>query len=102
MKNSTKVIIVIILVLAVAGAVFYAMKVQAVANNIGQVVRIENPQRGELIEFVSAPGEIEPKTKVELSAKVTSRVTEIPFDEGQNVKKGVIWSAKKIFSILMI
>ncbi len=45
----------------------------------GIVVRVEQAQRGELIEFVSAPGEIEPKTKVELSAKVMARIVALPY-----------------------
>jgi len=52
------------------------------------VVRIEQAQRGELIEFVSAPGQIDPKTNVQISAKVSARVTEIPFKEGDRVTKG--------------
>jgi HlyD family secretion protein len=88
MKKSSKIIIVVILIIAVLFAAQIVIKVKAAANNKGQVVRIEKPQKGELIEFVSAPGEIEPKTKVELSAKVTSRITELPFDEGDKVTKG--------------
>jgi HlyD family secretion protein len=54
----------------------------------GIVVRIEQAQRGELIEFVSAPGEIEPKTKVEISAKVMARITALPYEEGDIVTCG--------------
>lgn len=52
------------------------------------VVRIEKAQRGELIEFVSAPGEIEPKTKVEISAKLAARIVELPYEEGDTVTCG--------------
>jgi len=52
------------------------------------IVRIESPQRGELIEFVSAPGEIEPKTKVDISAKVSARIIELPYEEGDHVTCG--------------
>jgi HlyD family secretion protein len=51
-------------------------------------VRIEEVKRGELSEFVSAPGEIEPKSKVEISAKVSARVVELPFEEGDEVSGG--------------
>ena len=54
----------------------------------GEVVRTEQAQRGELVEFVSAPGEIEPKTKVEISAKVVARVIELPHEEGEMVTSG--------------
>jgi len=52
------------------------------------IVRIEKAQRGELIEFVSAPGEIEPKTNVEISAKVSARIVELPYEEGDTVTCG--------------
>lgn len=52
------------------------------------VVRVQKAQRGELIEFVSAPGEIEPKKKVEISAKVSARIVELPYEEGDRVTCG--------------
>jgi HlyD family secretion protein len=52
------------------------------------IVRIAKPTRGKLVEFVSAPGEIEPKTKVEISAKISARITELPYDEGDIVTAG--------------
>jgi len=52
------------------------------------VVRIEQAHRGELVETVSAPGQIDPKTNVQISAKVSARVTEMPFKEGERVTKG--------------
>lgn len=50
-------------------------------------VRVEPARRGELIESISAPGEIEPRIKVELSAEVSARIEELPFREGDLVKK---------------
>ena len=88
MKKSSKAIIVVILIIVALGAVQFVMKAKTAARNIGQVVHIEKPQRGELIEFVSAPGEVEPKTKVEISAKVSARIVELPFEEGDRVTKG--------------
>ncbi|MBN1973166.1 MAG: efflux RND transporter periplasmic adaptor subunit [Sedimentisphaerales bacterium] len=88
MKKSRKVIIVVVLIIAVLGVAQIVIKAKTAAGNNSQTVRIEKPRRGELIEFVSAPGEIEPKTKVALSAKVTSRITELPYEEGDKVTKG--------------
>lgn len=51
-------------------------------------VRSEQVQRGRLIETVNAPGEIEPRTKVDISAKVSARVIELPFEEGDQVTTG--------------
>lgn len=52
------------------------------------VVRLEKVQRGELIELISAPGEIQPKSKVSISAKVSARVIEMPYEEGDRVTRG--------------
>lgn len=51
-------------------------------------VRLETPVLGDLIEIVQAPGEIEPKTKVSISARVAARVVELPFKEGERVSAG--------------
>jgi HlyD family secretion protein len=54
----------------------------------GTAVRVEKVARGDLVEFVSASGEVEPKTKVSISARVAARIAELPYDEGDVVKKG--------------
>lgn len=54
----------------------------------GTVVRLLMPERGTLIETIKAPGEIEPKTKVEISARLSARITALPFEEGEAVTKG--------------
>ncbi len=51
-------------------------------------VRIEVIEPAQLVEFVTAPGMIEPLTKVDISAKVSARLVELPFEEGQRVTKG--------------
>src|SRR6185503_14853003 len=51
-------------------------------------VRVEPAMRGDLSEIITAPGQIQPKTKVTISAKTTARIVDMPFEEGANVKKG--------------
>lgn len=51
-------------------------------------VRLEEVKRGDLIRTVSAPGIIEPRTKVEISAQVVARIIALPFLEGQSVRAG--------------
>ena len=51
-------------------------------------VRIETIQPGEFVEVINAPGEIRPETEVDISAKVSARIIEIPFDEGSTVTVG--------------
>ncbi len=88
MKKSRIIIISVIITLVVVSAAAIVYKVKTGASNKSTVVRIEKAQRGELIEFVSAPGEIEPKTHVEISAKVSARITELPYEEGDIVTRG--------------
>lgn len=80
-------IIVVILILSgVYGYVLYKKKQSPDAKAV--VVRLETVGRGEFVELVSAPGQIEPKTEVEISAKLAGRVLELPYEEGTRVTKG--------------
>jgi len=81
-------IVAVVVIALVAGAGGFVMKKRASAGKKPTIVRIEEVQPGQLIEFVSAPGEIEPKTKVEISAKASARVVALPFEEGAVVTKG--------------
>jgi HlyD family secretion protein len=47
-------------------------------------------RRGDIVESVVATGKIEPKTKVEIKAKVNGIVTALPVDAGDPVKEGQI------------
>jgi HlyD family secretion protein len=87
-KKSRIIIIAVILVLVLAGVVGIVIKVKAGSSGKPTIVRVEKAQKGELIEFVSAPGEIEPKTHVEISAKVSARIIELPYEEGDVVTRG--------------
>jgi HlyD family secretion protein len=51
-------------------------------------VRLEEASRGRLVRSVNAPGSIEPRTKVQISAQVVARITELPFREGDFVRRG--------------
>ena len=88
MKKSRKIIITVIITLVVISVIGILIKAKSGTKGNPTVVRIEKAQRGELTEFVSAPGEIEPKTKVELSAKVSARILELPYEEGDVVTCG--------------
>ncbi len=54
----------------------------------GTDVRIDTAKRGKLAKIISAPGSIEPKTKLQVSAQVSAKITALPFREGDKVKKG--------------
>lgn len=51
-------------------------------------VRLSAATRGDLMRTVSVPGQIEPRTKVEISAQVSARIIALPFRAGQQVRKG--------------
>ena len=59
-----------------------------VGGKAGRPVRTEEIQRQELVERISAPGEIEPNVKVDVSAEVSARILALPFREGESVRKG--------------
>lgn len=51
-------------------------------------VRVEAVKRGDLVRVVSAPGNIEAKTRVQVGAQVSAKIIALPFREGDDVKKG--------------
>jgi len=87
-KKSRVIIITVIVTLVIVSVIGIIYKVKTGASGKSTVVRIDKAQRGELIEFVSAPGEIEPRVDVAISAKVSARITELPYEEGDRVTKG--------------
>ena len=88
MKKSRKITVAVLIVIAVLIVVGVLIRAKSVASNKFTIVRIENPERGELIEFVSAPGEIEPKKNVEIRVRVSAKVIELPYEEGDRVTCG--------------
>lgn len=51
-------------------------------------VRLEKPVKGDLVRVVSAPGQVEARTKVQVSSQVSARIVELPYKGGEKVKKG--------------
>ncbi len=88
MKKSRKWTIVIIAVLVVGGLIQVGLKTKAKNSKTATSVRLEHPKLDTLTESISAPGEIEAQTNVEISAKVSARILALPFEEGDRVTKG--------------
>ncbi len=84
----TTIAVVIVLTLVVAFSVQVFVKKKLGGKPKATPVRIEVIEPSGLVEFVTAPGEVEPKIKVDISAKVSGRLLELPFEEGQVVTKG--------------
>lgn len=86
----------VILIAVCGGAGFFIAGTEAGRDLIKELkpeekkteVRIDGVLRGDLIRVVSAPGTVEPQTKVAISAQVSARVIALPFREGDDVKKG--------------
>ena len=85
MKTVTKVIIATVVVGGVAAIGIIASKR---AGNTGVEVRTEAVAARDLVASVTASGQIEPRTKVDVSADVTGRIVRMAVKEGDWVEKG--------------
>jgi HlyD family secretion protein len=81
------VVFVLVAAVVVAGGGFVVKK-RLAAGKKATIVRVEEVQPGELVEFVSAPGETEPKSRVEISAKTSGRIVALPYKVGEPVTRG--------------
>jgi HlyD family secretion protein len=87
-KKNRKWIIITVVTILVLLVVGWMVNKSRKTNGKEEVVRIEEVNRGDLIERVSATGEIEPKEMVQISARVSARIIEMPYDEGNVVTCG--------------
>ncbi|MDB5356519.1 MAG: hypothetical protein JWN24_2972 [Phycisphaerales bacterium] len=78
------------LVVIVGAVIGIGLKLRSALNTSTLVtnVRTEAATSGDLIEIISAPGEIQPRTKVSVSARVSAAILELPYKEGDAVIKG--------------
>lgn len=80
-----------VVIIAVLGGLYKAFswwRAASVPKIEAMKVRVERVTRGDLVEIVQAPAEVIPRNKVSISAKVSARITSLPFLEGAKVKKG--------------
>jgi len=88
------ILVVFIIVLVAAGAFLFPkikamQEKQAGARGGTEVITVAvEPDR--LVRTISAPGDIEPRRKVNISARVSAQIEELPFKEGDFVKQGEI------------
>lgn len=82
-------ILIAILVLGGIGTgVAFWLKRQAAAGDDALVVRVEPVSTADLVETVSAPGQVKPRVVVPISARVAARITELPLKVGDRVTRG--------------
>lgn len=62
--------------------------VAAKRNNKGTEVRIEAVDSRDLVASVTASGQVQPRTKVDLAADISGRIVRLAVKEGDMVKKG--------------
>lgn len=74
-------------VIVVAVAVVVVMAA-AKRSNAGVEVRIEPVGRANLVASVTASGQVQPHTKVNVSSDVSGKITKLAVKEGQMVKEG--------------
>lgn len=87
--RSSRIIIVVVVMVAVLGVAGFVVVSTRGAGGVNPTsVRVEGAQIGTLVEIVGAPGTIEPRTNVEISAKTSARIVELPYEEGDAVSKG--------------
>jgi len=85
MSQRTKWSIGIVFLLIIAGVfVLGAAKRSGKATD----VRIETVQRRDLVASVTASGQVEPRTKVDVASDISGRIIRLAVKEGQMVKKG--------------
>jgi HlyD family secretion protein len=60
----------------------------AAGGDKSTTVRIEPVERRDIVESVTASGQVEPRTKVDISADITGRIVRLAVQEGQEVARG--------------
>jgi HlyD family secretion protein len=74
-------------VLIVGIAAFMAVTA-AKRGNKGTEVRVETVQKRDLVASVTASGQVQPQTKVDVAADISGRIVRLAVKEGQTVTKG--------------
>lgn len=89
MRKFLRIFLILIVVLVALGSLgaWYVKHSMSAGPEI-PTVRVEPVVRGNLIETISAPGEVQPKTNVAISSRVAARIIELPYKEGDKVYKG--------------
>ncbi|MHC4991243.1 MAG: efflux RND transporter periplasmic adaptor subunit, partial [Planctomycetota bacterium] len=91
----TIIVLLTMVVLVVGGALLAGPDLTSALGSFkseptGTLVRTMPVEPSSLVETVSAPGEVEPHTRVDVSAEVSARIEQLPYREGDGVRKGDI------------
>lgn len=89
MKIIIGIVIALAVLLAASGGIALWLSFGKIGSHVEPTaVRVEPAARGDLVEIVRAPGDVGPKTKVSISARISARIMELPYKAGQTVTKG--------------
>jgi len=72
----------------IIGVVAFMAVTAAKRGNKGTEVRIEAVQKRDLVASVTASGQVQPQTKVDVAADISGRIVRLSVKEGQMVAKG--------------
>ena len=72
----------------IIGIVAFMAVTAAKRGNKGTEVRIETVQKRDLVASVTASGQVQPQTKVDIAADISGRIVRLAVKEGQMVSKG--------------
>ena len=72
----------------IIGVVAFMAVTAAKRGNKGTEVRIEAVQKRDLVASVTASGQVQPQTKVDVAADISGRIVRLAVKEGQLVAKG--------------
>jgi HlyD family secretion protein len=73
---------------AIVGVAAIVATTAAKRGNKAVEVRIESVQKRDLVASVTASGQVEPRTKVDVAADISGRIVRLAVKEGQIVNKG--------------
>ncbi|MFM9957033.1 MAG: efflux RND transporter periplasmic adaptor subunit [Phycisphaerales bacterium] len=83
----------ILLLVCGGGAAFLYPRIKTMIDEqklkgMGTAVITEASSRGTLVRVISAPGTVTPTLEVNISARVSAKIANLPFKEGDQVKQG--------------
>ncbi len=93
--KATLIVLVLLIIVVGGGAMIAGPRLMVALSSLTPdpartQVRTQEMRPQALVEFVMAPGTIEPHTKVDISAEVSARIEALPFREGDEVRKGQV------------
>ena len=72
----------------IVGVAAFMAVTAAKRGNKGTEVRVEAVEKRDLVASVTASGEVQPQTKVDVAADISGRIVRLAVKEGQMVSRG--------------